>query len=558
MISKKTLFFITSFILLIACQKKQEATVMTPLADVLTISSSLLNANSISNNESVIDIPAQLFFTIKCSNAIDKNAAAKAIQINESAGSSASINLSYQNHDSVVVITPNSKLKYLTKYILSITKQLLSVKGDILNTAYQFQFQTSLDSTDKFVRISDDALLDTIQRRTFAYFWDFGHPVSGLARERNSSTDVTTSGGSGFGLMSIPVAVNRNFITRTQGLDRSKKVVSFLLNTAKKFHGAFPHWINGTTGNVIPFSAKDDGADLVETSYLMAGLLTLRQYFSNNTVDEIALRNDINTLWNGVEWTWFQKANENVLYWHWSPTYTWEMNLPIKGWNECLITYIMAASSNNYAITKAVYQNGFASGSGYLNGASFYNYTLPLGPNSGGPLFFSHYSFLGINPNGLTDGNNINYLTQVTNHTLINYTYSIQNPKKYYGYSDASWGLTACDIPGGYTACSPNNDVGVIAPTASISSLPYTPDKSMKSLRFYYYTLGDKLFKEYGFIDAFSLQQLWFSNTTLAVDQGPIIIMIENYRSQLIWNLLSNCPEVKRGLTSLGFKAPYL
>ena len=234
------------------------------------------------------------------------------------------------------------------------------------------------------------------------------------------------------------------------------------------------------------------------------------------------------------------------------------MNMPIRGWNECLITYIMAASSNNFAIAKSVYQNGFSTGSAYLNGANFYNYTLPLGPSLGGPLFFSHYSFLGINPNGLTDGNNINYLTQVTNHTLINYTYSVQNPKKFYGYSDASWGLTACDIPGGYNACSPTNDVGVIAPTAAISSLPYTPDKSMKALRFYYYTLGDKLFKEYGFIDAYSMQQLWFSNTTLAIDQGPIIIMIENYRSQLIWNLLSNCPEVKRGLTSLGFKAPYL
>ncbi len=559
MIFTKTILSIPLFILLMACQKKQEASVVVPpIAQVLTISSFLLNSNSISNNESVIDISAQPVFTIKCSNAVDKNSAVKAIQLTEAAGSAATINFSYQNHDSVLVITPNSKLKYLTKYILSITTQLLSVKGGTLNTDYQFQFQTSLDSSDKFVRITDDALLDTIQRRTFAYFWDFGHPVSGLARERNSSADVTTSGGSGFGLMSIPIAVNRNFITRTQGLERSKKVVSFLLNTAKKFHGAFPHWINGTTGNVVPFSAKDDGADLVETSYLMAGLLTLRQYFSNNTVDEIALRNDINALWNGVEWTWFQKSNENVLYWHWSPTYTWEMNLPIKGWNECLITYIMAASSNNYSIAKAVYQNGFAAGSGYKNGANFYNYVLPLGPNLGGPLFFSHYSFLGINPNGLTDENNINYLTQLTNHSLINYTYSIQNPKKYYGYSEMSWGLTACDIPGGYTACSPTNDVGVIAPTAAISSLPFTPDKSMNALRFYYYTLGDKLFKEYGFIDAYSLHQLWFSNTTLAIDQGPIIIMIENYRSQLIWNLLSNCPEVKRGLTALGFKAPYL
>lgn len=558
MMRKFKIIFSSGLILLTACQKKSGPIIVKPTVDVLTISASLLNENNITNNDAFIDINTKPTFTIKCSNAVDKNAAEKSILLTEVGGGPSSINVRYQNHDSILLITPSNPLKYLTKYILSISSQLLSVRGGALNTGYQVQFQTSIDSSDKFERITDDALLDTIQRRTFAYFWDFGHPVSGLARERNSSADVTTSGGSGFGLMAIPVAINRNFITRTQGLERSKKIVSFLLNTAKKFHGAFPHWIHGVTGNVVPFSAKDDGADLVETSYLMAGLITLRQYFSNNTSEEIALRNDINTIWNGVEWNWFRRANENVLYWHWSPTYSWQMNLPIKGWNECLITYIMAASSNTSAIPKSVYQNGFANGSGYLNGGLFYNYLLPLGQNSGGPLFFSHYSFLGINPNGLTDDNNINYQTQVVNHTLINYAHSVQNPRKYYGYSDVSWGLTACDIPGGYAACSPTNDLGVIAPTAAISSLPYTPDKSMKALRFYYYTLGDKLFKEYGFIDSFSLNQLWFSNTTLAIDQGPIIIMIENYRTKLIWDLLMSSSEVKQGLRNLGFKSPYL
>ena len=558
MTSKIGLLFLLGLFLFTACQKKQDNLVVTPLVDILTIQSSQLNNVSIGNSELQIDISAKPIFTIKCSNAIDKNTAANSIQLTETSGAFSSIKLSYQNHDSVIVITPSSNLKYLSKYILSINTQLHSIKGGILNSDFLFQFQTSLDSTDKFTRISDDALLDTIQRRTFAYFWDFAHPVSGLARERNTSGDIVTSGGSGFGLMAIPIAINRNFITKAQGLERSKKVVSFLLNTAQKFHGAFPHWINGVTGNVIPFSTKDNGADLVETSYLMAGLLTLRQYFSNNTKDEIALRNDINTLWDGVEWTWFRKVNENLLYWHWSPNYSWEMNMPIKGWNECLITYVLAASSNTSSIPKLVYQNGFASGSGYKNGNSFYNFNLPLGPSLGGPLFFSHYSFLGINPNGLSDDNNINYQTQVVNHTLINYNYCLQNPKKFYGYSDATWGLTASDVPNGYAASSPTNDIGVIAPTAAISSLPYTPDKSLKALRFYYYTLGDKLFKEYGFIDAFSLQQLWFSNTTLAIDQGPIIIMIENYRTKLIWDLFTSSPEIKRGLVQLGFNAPYL
>ncbi|HRN55486.1 MAG TPA: glucoamylase family protein, partial [Agriterribacter sp.] len=184
-----------------------------------------------------------------------------------------------------------------------------------------------------------------------------------------------------------------------------------------------------------------------------------------------------------------------------------------------------------------------------------YGYRLPLGPSLGGPLFFSQYSFLGINPNGLSDAY-ANYGTQTTNHSLINYAYCKANPRGRYGYSDSCWGLTASDIQDGYTASSPANDVGVIAPTAAISSLPYTPAESMKALKFFYYVLGDKLWKEYGFIDAFSLHDLWFANSFLAIDQGPQIVMIENYRSGLPWNLLMSCPEVKAGMTLLGFSGP--
>jgi hypothetical protein len=233
------------------------------------------------------------------------------------------------------------------------------------------------------------------------------------------------------------------------------------------------------------------------------------------------------------------------------------MNMQIKGWNETLITYVLAASSPTYAIPKVVYDNGFASNGAIKNGNTYYGVQLPLGPASGGPLFFEHYSFLGINPNGLTD-QYANYQTQVVNHTKINYEYCKVNPNGYYGYSSSCWGLTASDIPNGYTASSPTNDVGVIAPTAALSSMPYTPTESMNALRFFYYKLGDKIWKEYGFVDAFSLNEPWFANSFLAIDQGPIIVMIENYRSGLLWNLFTSCPEVKAGMKSLGFSAPYL
>jgi len=306
-----------------------------------------------------------------------------------------------------------------------------------------------------------------------------------------------------------------------------------------------------------PFIQKDNGADLVETSYLIQGFLCARQYFNDAGAAETNLRSDINAIYNAVEWSWFRQGGQNVLYWHWSPNYNWDMNVPVRGWNECLITYVLAASSTTFGIPAAVYQNGWKGSAGFINGNTYFGYPLPLGPPQGGPLFFSHYSFLGISPNGLADAS-ANYATQTKNHTLINYNYCKANPRGFFGYSDSVWGLTASDIENGYAASSPTNDISVIAPTAALSSFPYTPAESMAALKFFYYVLGDKIWKEYGFVDAFSLQNTWFASSTLAIDQGPIIIMIENYRSGLLWNLFTGCPEVKAGMLGLGFTAPYL
>ena len=468
-------------------------------------------------------------------------------------------NLIFKNHiaDRIYIfLTTFTAMKYyFILFILFLAAIGCSDKVEPPQTTKPSTFE--IDSTNKFPVISDEALLTLVQKQTFKYFWDFGHPMSGLARERNTSGDVVTSGGSGFGIMTIPVAIERKFINRAEGLERMQKIVGFLKDKTQKFHGAFPHWINGATGAVIPFSTKDNGADLVETSYLIQGLLTARQYFNGTETAETTLRADINTIWYGVEWDWFQKDKGNVLYWHWSPEYNWDMNLPIKGWNECLITYTLAASSPTHPITKSVYDNGWTGNGSFVNGKNYLGLTLPLGEPYGGPLFFSQYSFLGINPTNLTD-RFTNYFTQNKNHTLINYNYCKSNPKAYYGYSDQCWGLTASDIPDGYTASSPTNDKGVIAPTAALSAFPYTPVESMKALKFLYYKLGDKMWGEYGFYDSFSLAQPWFATSYLAIDQGPIIIMIENYRSALLWNLFMSCPEVKTGMKNLDFQSPNL
>jgi hypothetical protein len=402
----------------------------------------------------------------------------------------------------------------------------------------------------KFPVISDEDLLTLVQQQTFRFFWDFGHPVSGLARERNTSGETVTIGGSGFGIMTIPVGIERGFITRSEGMGRLQKILDFLKN-ADRFHGAWPHWMNGTTGKVIPFSTKDDGGDLVETAFMIQGLLAIRQYLDPNIPTESSMIDQINVLWEGVEWDWYTRG-KNVLYWHWSPNYNWDMNMLIRGYNEALIVYILAASSLDHSINATVYQAGWANNGGIINGQSYYGYTLPVGYDYGGPLFFAHYSFLGLDPRNLSDAY-ADYWTQNVNHSLINQAYCIDNPRGYIAYSDSCWGLTASDNHDGYSAHSPTNDLGVITPTAALSSMPYSPDQSMKALKFFYYTLGDRLWGEYGFYDAFNPTEGWWADSYIAIDQGPMVVMIENYRSQLLWDLFMSSPEIQLGLDKLGF-----
>ncbi|MFI5163133.1 MAG: glucoamylase family protein [Sphingobacteriales bacterium] len=543
-------------LMLYSCSKQQQPPQPVPIPVATTFSYSGLKVNGLYNGFNYNKLNTRPVIKISFSSPLNTNSIANSVTFKSTAGAAVTYSASYENHDSTVVITPAALLP-ITQYALSVSTNLKSSTSTALQSEVDIKLTTAIDSTDKFPQISDAALLDLVQKQTFKYFWDFGHPTSGLARERNTSGDVVTMGGSGFGIMAIVVGINRQYITRAAGLARMQTIVGFLKNTAQKFHGAFPHWLNGVTGAVVPFSTQDDGADLVETAYLMQGLLTARQYFNGAGADETNLRDDINTIWNGVEWDWFTQGGQNTLYWHWSPDYGWSTNQQVNGWDEALITYVMAASSTTHPITKAVYDNGWALNGGMKNGSNYFGITLPLGPTEGGPLFFAHYSFLGINPNGLSDAY-ASYDGQNKAHAMINYDYCVSNPNNYYGYSSQCWGLTASDIQNGYTASSPTNDVGVIAPTAAISSLVYTPTQSMAALKFFYYKLGDKMWGQYGFYDAFDLNNPWFATSTLAIDQGPIIDMIENYRSGLLWSLFMSNPEVKTGMKNLGFQSPNL
>lgn len=409
--------------------------------------------------------------------------------------------------------------------------------------------------------ISDSALLDLVQRQTIKYFWDFAHPVSGMARERSNTSfdygdEVVTTGGTGFGVLALIVGAERKWIPRDSVANRLLKMLKFLYK-ADSYHGVFPHWMNGATGKTIKFSRKDDGADLVETSYLFEGLLCARAYFNADNKVEKEIRGRITSLWNDIEWNWFTKNGQEVLYWHWSPNNGWAMDFPVHGYNETLITYILAASATGYPVSEKVYHRGWAMSNFFYNGKKFFGYTLPLGFDYGGPLFFAHYSFLGLDPHGLKD-QYADYWEQNQNHSLINLSYCVSNPKGFKGYGKDCWGLTASDDPNGYSAHSPTNDDGTISPTAALSSFPYTPEYSMKALRHFYFDLGNKIWGDYGFKDAFDQSKDWVADSYLAIDEGPIVAMIENYRSGLFWKLFMNIPEIQNGLHKLGFSSPYI
>ena len=413
-------------------------------------------------------------------------------------------------------------------------------------------------------QITDAELLDIVQEATFKYFWDGAEPNSGMARERyhldgqGEDRNIVTTGGSGFGLMAIIVGVERGFITYEEAVDRFEKIIGFL-ETADRFNGHWPHWLEGDSGRVSPFSPQDDGADIVETAFLIQGLLTVKQYLLEGGEQEQELAGRIDTLWQEVDWHWHTKDGaEDVLYWHWSPNHGWAINHQVRGYDEALIVYILAASSPTYSIDPQVYHEGWARGGNIMyTGHEAYGHSLPLRHNGaeeyGGPLFWAHYSYLGLDPRNLED-QYANYWENNRNHTLIQYEYAIQNPKDFEGYGEDLWGLTASYSIDGYAAHRPFDvDYGVITPTAALSSIVYTPEESMKVIRNLYENHRDRTFGPFGFYDAFSFEHNWFPQRYLAIDQGPIVVMMENYRSGLLWDLFMRNEEVQNGLDILGF-----
>lgn len=413
---------------------------------------------------------------------------------------------------------------------------------------------TSLMASAASRAMSADELLTSVQHATFRYFWDYAHPVSGLARERTGSGDTVTTGGSGFGLMSIVVGVERGFVSRAEAAGRVRGMLAFLQDKAARHHGAWPHWLNGRTGETIPFSKFDDGGDLVETSYLAQGLLTARRYFDQATPAEEEIRRRATEMWESIEWNWYLGPQKGPrLFWHWSPTHGWKMNHTIGGhFNECLITYLLAIASPTHPIPASCYEDGWIGRppTNYANRRAYYGIRQPVGWPMGGPLFFTHYSFLGFDPRGWRD-RWCNYFENNRAIARIHRAYAVANPAQHRGYGEGVWGLTSCDGPDGYRAHDPRHDDGTVAPTAALSSLAYTPEESTAALRHFYHALGPRLWGEFGFKDAFNLDRGWFADSYLAIDQGPIVVMIENHRTALCWRLFMANEEIAPALNAM-------
>ena len=410
------------------------------------------------------------------------------------------------------------------------------------------------------VAMTDEQLLTSVQEAAFRYFWDYGHPVGGLAREGygfSHSPDTCTSDGTGMGLMAICVGAERKFVTRAEAAARVLQILTFLEEKASRYHGAWSHWILGRTGATKPFSQYDDGGDLVETAYLVQGMLTVRQYFDDpNDPVETEIRRRATRMWEEVEWSWYrQQSRSEVLYWHWSPNYGWKINFAIRGYNECMIAYLLAIASPTHPMPASCYYRGWAQAADYANGHTYYGYPQWVGPEKGGPLFFTHYSYLGFDPRNKRD-QYCNYFENSRSISLINRAYCMENPRGYAGYSDLVWGLTASFNPWGYNAHSPASDNGTIAPTAALSAMPYVPGESLATLKHLYHTYGRDLWGPFGFFDAFNPTENWFAPGYVAIDQGPIVIMIENYRTQLCWNLFMANPEIRPMLDAIGWTSP--
>jgi len=407
--------------------------------------------------------------------------------------------------------------------------------------------------------MTDDELLTMVQEASFQYYWDGAEPNSGLARESiPGDPDLIAVGGSGFGIMALVVGADRGFAPRDLIVDRLLRITNYLAH-ADRFHGAWPHFLSGRTGHIVPaFGIYDDGADLIETSFMMQGLLTARGYFTRDTQKERRLRDEITALWRGVEWDWFNATPQHdAIYWHWSPDFAFHKANRVGGWNETLMPYLLGIASPTHPLPPSLYYSGWCSEGNPARkfGVHSESYGIPLevaDPHGAtGPLFFTHYSFMGYDPRSVRD-KYTDYFINNRNMSLIQQKYAIENPHHFVGYGADDWGMSAVSGPLAYHANDSLEDDGTLAPTAAMGAYAYVPDASLLALKHFYRDLGAQLWDVYGFRNAFNQTDDWYSPAELALNQAPQTVMIENGRTGLIWKSFMSNPEMPAMQKAIG------
>jgi hypothetical protein len=432
---------------------------------------------------------------------------------------------------------------------------------------FTFAFATPGDTSSnrKMSFASDDEFLTYIQRQYFRYVWDAALPNSGLSRVRmvaeepDRDKNTITVGSSGFGITGIIVGIERGFVSRKEGVARLGKIADFL-ERSDRYHGMWSHWIDDATNKTMPFAnpaSKDNGGDVVESAFLAEGLLVARQYLQKGNKDEKALAARYDQLWKGMEWSWYTKNNEDVVYWHWSPDFEWDKNFPLKGYNETLIVYLLGTASPTHPIPKEAYYKGWERSGAMISDTTLYGIKPIVVHNSGkpfvGPIFWTAFSYVGFNPKGLKDSSGVDYFKVCVAQAKIQQAYCIANPKGYAGYGANCWGFSAGYSAKGYKAHNTKTDLGVITPSGTLAAMPYAPEAVMPALKHFYYDLGDRLWGPYGFYDAYVAGEDRVVKNYLANNECAVVPMIENYRTGLIWKLFMSAPEIGPALHRLGF-----
>ncbi|MDO5113421.1 MAG: glucoamylase family protein [Planctomycetia bacterium] len=373
-----------------------------------------------------------------------------------------------------------------------------------------------------------------------------------MAWNQDTSTQVLTVGASGFGIMAIVAGVERGWIPREDAAKHIVKMTRFL-RSVPRFEGAWAHWYS-PEGDCVRFGNQTAAGEIVETAFLMAGLLVAAEYFDGENSLEKEIRETVSFFWETIHWRHY--VHQGKLYWIWHSDRD-QYELPLVGWNETLLVYILAmAAPEPHNISPEVYRTCWIWDSFAHPQRKTYGYTLPLGNLShGGPLFLSQYSFLCLDPRKMQD-EYADYWQQNVAHTLINRHYCLYEAPAEFRYSEQDWGLTACDGCGkspGYRARDPIHDDGVIAPTAAISAYPYTPFYSTQVL-LHLAKNYPELNGRFGFGISYTPRDRAINPHYLAIEHAPMSVMIENYRSGLIWKLFMKNPHVLRGLRLAGMR----